>query len=129
MKAFILFQVVLAQFASLTYGKKHLPSSLRNSDCIAILKTFKTDSKRPVMAGIILDCRTQEPAKAAIIGINKTIIYTDTSGHFRHQVKPGNYIIKVGWPTYLWQKINTTVKNKDSLFVTFYLEDDTQPLK
>lgn len=109
--------------------KTHRPPFSQDNNCVTTQKIFRKKSKYATIEGIILDCRTQEPVKTAIIRINKTIVHTDTSGHFRHQIKPGNYMIKAGWPTYLWQRINTTVKNKDSLFVTFYLEDDPEPLK
>ncbi|OIN56431.1 hypothetical protein [Arsenicibacter rosenii] len=101
----------------------------KNNNCIATKNIIKNNKNNTIISGIILDCKTQKPLKVAIIKINKTTFYSDTLGRFRHQVKPGNYTIKAGWPTYLWQQINTTVKNKDSLFVTFYLEDDPAPLK
>lgn len=107
-----------------------IPFQLSKSHpCIITKNIIKNNKSNTVISGIILDCKTQKPLKAAIIKINKKTFYSDTLGRFRRQIKPSKYTIKAGWPTYLWKEINITVKNKDSLFVTFYLEDDPEPLK
>ena len=97
--------------------------------CKTIERRFSSRQRQSILAGILVDCETQEPLKLGVVNINGVVSYTDQFGKFHQRLKPGRYRVGASWPTYRFETLKTNVKRGDSLYVVFYLKNDERPLE
>jgi hypothetical protein len=105
------------------------PSHTSGDKCKTIVGRFTVGQHKSILSGVLIDCETQEPLKLGVLKIDGSVFNTDSSGKFHKLLKPGNYLVRAGWPTYEFETINTKLRSGDSLYVVFYLKTDKRPLE
>ncbi|QKG55038.1 hypothetical protein [Hymenobacter sp. BRD67] len=97
-----------------TYTIRRLPAVPAQAGCIVV--------------GSVFDLVTKHPLKVAVVAFNKTIVTTDTLGHFRYECAAGTYAVHGGFIGFYRVDIpKLKLRAGEQVELTFWVVQDQRP--